>query len=86
VAIPLHDPNVLASMHGYLVADVRGRIVGKVRQTAPPSGEAAPARLTVRGRLPWRRHRIVLATEIDDVDTTSGVIALKVERQALRRP
>ncbi|MCL4289810.1 MAG: hypothetical protein KJ051_06000 [Thermoleophilia bacterium] len=73
------DPNVLRSVAGYLVADARGRVVGRVE-------EATDNRLTVRGGLPLRRRRVVLATEIDDVDQTSGVIALRVERGTLRTP
>ncbi len=73
------DPNVLRSVAGYLVADARGRVVGRVE-------EATDNRLTVRGGLPLRRRRVVLATEIDDVDQTSGVIALRVERDTLRAP
>lgn len=71
------DPNVLRSAAGYLVADARGRVVGRVE-------EASASRLTVRGRLPLRRRRVVLASEVDDVDQTSGVVALRVERAALR--
>ncbi|MCC6223862.1 MAG: hypothetical protein IT201_10290 [Thermoleophilia bacterium] len=71
------DPNILRSAGGYLVADARGRVVGRVE-------EASSGRLTVRGRLPLRRRRVVLASEIDDVDQTSGVVALRVERAALR--
>ena len=78
------DPNVLAATDGYLVADARGRIVGRVEQ-ASVAPDIQP-RLTVRGRLPWRRRRIVLASDIDDVDPTSEVIALRVERDDLRQP
>jgi hypothetical protein len=68
------------SLRGFLVADARGRIVGRVEQTA----EADGGRLTVRGRFPLRRRRIVPASAIDEIDETSGVIALRVEREALR--
>jgi hypothetical protein len=78
------DPNVLAGTGGYLVADVRGRIVGKVERAAPNPRDGAGSRLTIRGRFPWRRRRLVLASEIDAVDAASRVIALKVERRALR--
>jgi sporulation protein YlmC with PRC-barrel domain len=80
------DPNVLAATTGYLVADARGRIVGKVEEATIPSGNGALPRLTVRGSLPWRKRRVVLASEIEGVDTTSRVIALNVHRNALRRP
>jgi hypothetical protein len=84
VAVPAHDRNVLAATKGYLVADARGRIVGRVEE-ADVRAEASP-RLTVRGRLPWRRLRIVTISDIDDVDSANEVIALSVERELLRRP
>jgi hypothetical protein len=80
------DPNVLAGTSGYLVADARGRIVGRVEEASLPAGNGALPRITVRGGLPWRRRRVVLASEIDEVDSTSRVIALKIDRNALRRP
>jgi hypothetical protein len=78
------DPNVLAATSGYLVADVRGRIVGRVEDAS--LAPDAQLRLTVRGRLPWRRRRVVLASDVADVDQTSEVIALRVERDELRHP
>ena len=82
-SIPI-DPNVLAGTDGYLVADARGRIVGRVEQATVPQN--AQPRLTIRGRLPWHRRRIVLAGDIEDVDANTEVIALRVERGELRRP
>jgi hypothetical protein len=84
VAVPAHDPNVLAATRGYLVADARGRIVGRVEEA--DVRPEAPPRLTVRGRLPWRTLRIVTVSDIDDVDSANEVIALRVERELLRRP
>jgi len=78
------DPNVLASTNGYLVADARGRIVGRVE--AASAAPDAQLRLTVRGRLPWRRRRVVLASDVADVDQATEVVALRVERDDLRRP
>lgn len=75
------DPNVLRAVSGFLVADARGRVVGRVEEPAPDDG---PDRLTVRGRFPLRRRHIVPVSAIDEIDTTSGVIALRVERAALR--
>jgi hypothetical protein len=75
------DPNVLRTINGFLVADARGRVVGRVERTTPEDGTA---RLTVRGRFPLRRRHIVPLSAIDEIDTTSGVIALRVERAALR--
>jgi hypothetical protein len=84
VAVRAHDPNVLAATRGYIVADARGRIVGRVDEVSVPQ-DAAP-RLTVRARLPWRRPRIVTISEIDAVDPGNEVIALSVEREHLRQP
>lgn len=78
------DPNVLAATSGYLVADARGRIVGRVEAASAASD--TQLRLTVRGRLPWRRRHVVLASDVADVDQTSEVVALRVERDDLRRP
>ena len=76
------DPNVLRSVTGYLVADARGRVVGRVeRAAAPPDGDP---RLTVRGGFLLRRRRIVPASAIEEIDSTTQVIALSVERESLR--
>jgi hypothetical protein len=78
-----HDPNVLGSLRGYLVADVRGRVVGYVEDAHDGAGGS---KLTVRGRLPRHRRRVVPEAAIEEIDTTSRVIALSVEREALRSP
>jgi sporulation protein YlmC with PRC-barrel domain len=78
------DSNVLRATAGYLVADSRGRIVGRVEQATASGENGAVGRLTVRGGLPMRRRRIVFTTEIDEVDTASEVVALSVERAMLR--
>ena len=75
------DPNVLRAVDGFLVADARGRVVGRVEHATPEDGADL---LTVRGRFPLRRRHIVPLSAIDEIDTTSGVIALRVERAALR--
>lgn len=77
----LGDPNLLRSTTGFLVADARGRVVGRVERASDADGDP---RLTVRGGFPLRRRRIVPASAIDEIDTTSCVIALKVERETLR--
>jgi hypothetical protein len=76
-----HDPNVLQAVSGFLVADARGRVVGRV-EDAVPSDDGG--RLTVKGGFPIRRRRVVPVSAIDEIDTRSGVIALRVERAALR--
>ena len=73
------DPNVLAATGGYLVADARGRVLGRVERASVEHG-----RLTVRGGFPLRRRHVVPAAAIDEIDTTSGVIALRVVRDDLR--
>ena len=76
------DPNVLRAAQGFLVADARGRVIGRVeRATTTADGP----RLTVRGRLPLRRRHLVPAAAIEEIDEASGVIALRVERESLPR-
>ena len=75
------DPNVLRSVSGFLVADARGRVVGRVERATVT--DESP-RLTVRGGLPFRRRRLVPVSAIEEIDTRSCVIALRVERHALR--
>lgn len=78
------DSNVLRATAGYLVADNRGKIVGRVEQATVAGENGTLGRLTVRGGLPLRRRRLVFVTEIDEVDTASQVVALSVERAMLR--
>jgi hypothetical protein len=81
----LLDPNVLRAARGYLVADARGRVVGRVEEAVIGAEANGAARLTVRGRFPRRRRHVVPLAAIEEVDTTSGVISLRVEREALRQ-
>ena len=69
---------------GYIVADSRGRLVGKVE--CPKFGTApdVPDALSVRAGFLSRRRRLVPADAIDQIDGTSGVIGLRVEREAIR--
>jgi hypothetical protein len=76
------DPNVLAGTRGYLVADVRGRLLGRVERAAVPTDGTA-ARLWVRGRLPMRRRRVVPASAIGEIDHAHEVVVLSVERASL---
>ncbi len=75
----------LRSVRGFLVADVRGRVVGRVEGPmygrAPDMPDALPAR---SGFLP-RRRRLVPAEAIQQIDDQSGVIALRVLREAIRK-
>jgi hypothetical protein len=74
VAVAASD---LRWLTGFLVADRRGKVVGRVEcpmyGTAPdvPSGFLA------------RRRRVVPAATIDQIDDSAGVIGLSVERDDL---
>ena len=69
---------------GYLVADKRGRVVGRVE--CPMYGKApdVPDALAVRGGFLSRRRRLVPAEAIEQIDGRSGVIGLSVERETIR--
>ena len=68
---------------GYLVADRRGRLLGRVE--APMYGTApdVPDALAVRRR--FRGRHLVSADAIADVDGESGVIGLSVDREQVPR-
>jgi hypothetical protein len=69
---------------GYLVADVRGRVVGRVE--CPMYGKApdVPDALAVRSGLLSRRRRLVPAEAIQEIDGSSGVVGLNVSRETIR--
>ena len=77
------DPNVLRATEGYLVADVRGRLLGRVERAAIADGDHSGARLWVRGRLPLRRRRVVPASAVGEIDDTARVVVLSIERGSL---
>lgn len=84
-ALPvLPDLPDLRQTIGYVVADVRGRIVGRVE--CPMYGTVAdvPDALSVRSGFLSRRRRLVPAGTIDEIDRTSGVVGLNVERESIR--
>lgn len=66
---------------GYLVADKRGRVVGKVESPMYGTSPDVPDALAVRSGFLARRRRIVPADTIDQIDGASGVIGLTVERE-----
>jgi hypothetical protein len=70
---------------GYLVADRRGRIVGRVECPMYGTAPDVPDALAVRAGFLQRRRRLVPAAAIEHVDGTSGVIGLRVEREDIRR-
>ncbi|HEY1370374.1 MAG TPA: hypothetical protein VGF23_24810 [Gaiellaceae bacterium] len=69
---------------GYIVADRRGRIVGKVECPMYGTAPDVPDALSVRAGLFARRRRLVPADAIDQIDGTSGVIGLSVDRESIR--
>ena len=69
---------------GYLVADKRGRIVGKVECPMYGTAPDVPDALSVRAGLFSRRRRLVPADTIEQIDGQSGVIGLRVDREAIR--
>ena len=69
---------------GFLVADARGRIVGRVE--CPMYGTSAdePDALSVRSGFLARRRRLVPADSIEQIDDASRVIGLRVERDSIQ--
>ena len=87
--IPCHRMSALAydlrRTAGYLVADRRGRIVGRVECPMYGSHPDEPDALAVRGGFLSRRRRLVLAASIEQIDGSSGVIGLRVDRDSILR-
>jgi hypothetical protein len=69
---------------GYLVADARGRIVGKVECPMYGSSPETPDALSVRSGFLARRRRLVPAETIEQIDGGSKVIGLRIERDSIR--
>jgi hypothetical protein len=74
----------LRETSGYLVADADGRLVGRVEGPMYGTAPDVPDALAVRSGLFSRRRRLVPAETIDQIDSTSGVIGLRVLRESLR--
>jgi hypothetical protein len=75
----------LLDTSGFLVADARGRVVGRVECPMYGTQPDVPDALAVRKGFFARRRRLVPAEAIDQIDGMSGVIGLRVERESLRR-
>ena len=69
---------------GYLVADRRGRVVGRVECPMYGTAPDVPDALAVRTGFLSRRRRLVPADAIEQIDGASGVIGLSVDRDAIR--
>jgi hypothetical protein len=74
----------LRSTAGFLVADARGRIVGRVECPMYGTSEEEPDALSVRSGFLARRRRLVPAESIEQIDGGSKVIGLRVDRDSIR--
>jgi hypothetical protein len=74
----------LDQTRGFLVADARGRIVGKVECPMYGRVQDVPDALAVRSGFLSRRRRLVPAEAIVEIDGRSRVIGLGVERETIR--
>jgi hypothetical protein len=80
-AFPLN----LLDTAGFLVADNRGRVVGKVECPMYGTVPDIPDALSVRAGLFSRHRRLVPADTIAAVDPLSRVVGLRVGRETIRR-
>jgi hypothetical protein len=69
---------------GYLVTDRSGQLLGKVDSPMYGSSEDTPDALALKAGALGRRRLMVPADVVAEVDGRSGVIALLVDRDALR--
>jgi hypothetical protein len=70
---------------GFMVADVRGRLVGRVECPMYGGALGKPDALAVRSGMLGRRRFIVPAASIEAIDAASRVIGLGLERDKLQR-
>jgi hypothetical protein len=75
----------LTTTSGFLVADRRGRIVGRVECPMYGTKPDEPDALSVRSGFFSRRRKLVPADTIEQIDGLSGVIGLRVERETIRK-
>lgn len=73
----------LTATTGYLVADARGRVIGRVEAPMFGTSPDVPDALAVRSGF-LRRKRIVPAEAINAIDGRSGVIGLRLVRESIR--
>ena len=74
----------LRNTTGYLVADARGRVVGKVECPMYGTSPETPDALSVRSGFLSRRRRRVPAESIELIDLGSKVIGLRIDRDSIR--
>jgi hypothetical protein len=80
-ALPLN----LTGTTGFLVADNRGRLVGKVECPMYGTLPDVPDALAVKSGFLSRQRRLVPADTIAEVDPATRVVGLRVAREAIRR-
>jgi len=68
----------------FVVADRRGRVVGKVECPMYGTAPNIPDALSVKSGMFSRRRRLVPADAIDQIDGATGVIELRVDRESIR--
>jgi hypothetical protein len=71
-------------LNGFLVADREGRVVGRVECPMYGTAPDVPDALAVRSGFLARRRRVVPAAAIDEIDDSSRMIELSVERDELK--
>jgi hypothetical protein len=76
--------SALLETPGFLVADARGRFVGRVECAMYGTQPDVPDALAVRRGVFGRRRRLVPADAIDQIDNSSRVVGLSVPRDSLR--
>jgi hypothetical protein len=69
---------------GYLVADVSGRVVGRVECPMYGTAPDVPDALSVRSGFLSRRRKLVPANAIREIDGSSGIVGLSVASEAIR--
>ena len=69
---------------GFLVADARGRVVGRVECPMYGTSPETPDALSVRSGFLARKRRLVPAESIEQIDNGARVIGLRVDREAIR--
>jgi len=74
----------LRSVKGFLVADARGRVVGRVESPMYGTTPDVPDALAVRSGF-LRGRRLVPAEAIGAIDQSTRVIGLSVVRESIRK-
>jgi hypothetical protein len=79
------EPCAIQETIGFLVADARGRRVGRVVSPMYGSGPDEPDALAVRSVGLGLRHFVVPTDAIEAIDENSRVIGLRLASNELRR-